>query len=75
MFKLHHLCLDVLTEDQQAHAELKWKYRQSSSGNISTRSFVSLFSFSSKSLIEDWCGGSSQTPVDRAGGVKIIEAF
>ena len=27
----------------------------------------------SKSLIED-CGGSSYTPVDRAGGVKI-EAF
>ena len=26
MFKLHHPCLDVLTEDQQAHAELKWKY-------------------------------------------------
>ena len=51
MFKLHHPCLDVLTEDQQAHTELKWKYIHSGSFGV----WLSLFSFSSKSLIED-CG-------------------
>ena len=69
MFKLHHPCL---TEDQQAHAELKWKYRQSSSGNVSTRSFavwLSLFSFSSKSLIED--GGVAALPIPQLIGLVV----
>ena len=73
LIKSCHSCLDILTGNQQAQTELKWKYRQSSSGNISTLSFavwLSSHSTCGKSLIED-CGGSSHTSVDRAGSIKI----
>ena len=61
--KLHHSCLDVLTGDQQAHTELKWKHIHP----IICCMAVSLLiqrKHCSKSLIED-CGGSSHTPLDR----------
>ena len=63
--------------DQQVCAELKWKYRQSSSGNISTRSFavwLSFFSFNIAVSLLQKTGSSSHTPVGRTGGVKS-EAF
>ena len=57
--------LGCLTGDQQAHAELKWKHIHPI---ICCMAVSLLIQHCSKSLIED-CGGSSHTPLDRAGGV------